>query len=107
MEIGENQERHLPHFVRLNEEWISRYFAIEDADRALAANPHGRDYADVLMQTCLNKLSVIEATRVYLVSNTKLTAAIALYRKHGFRTIAEGPHPLYARANIVMDRQIT
>lgn len=39
MEIAENRHDLLPDFIRLNEEWISTYFEIEDVDRALAANP--------------------------------------------------------------------
>ncbi len=150
MNIAENQHQHLAEFIRLNEEWIARYFAIEDADRALAANPRqvidsggyifsltleddvvgvcalfnegdgvyelarmavpvahqGRGYGHLLMQACLNKLTAVNATRVYLVSNTKLAAAIAMYRKYNFVTVTEGPHPVYSRANIVMERCI-
>ena len=39
MEIAENCREHLKDFIRLNEEWITAYFEIEDIDRKLAANP--------------------------------------------------------------------
>lgn len=39
MQIFENNIEHLPDFIRLNEEWILKYFALEDADIELAANP--------------------------------------------------------------------
>ncbi|KAF3978039.1 MAG: hypothetical protein HFP77_03900 [Methylococcales symbiont of Iophon sp. n. MRB-2018] len=39
MEIVENNRNYLKDFIRLNEEWISTYFQIEDIDRELAANP--------------------------------------------------------------------
>jgi len=39
MEIKENCTAHLGDFIRLNEEWISYYFQIEDVDRKLAKNP--------------------------------------------------------------------
>lgn len=39
MEIVENRQDLLQDFIRLNEEWISTYFEIEDVDRSLAANP--------------------------------------------------------------------
>lgn len=147
MEIHVNQKEHLDDFIRLNEEWISTYFEIEDVDRALAANPYkiiedggyifslvsdgsvlgvcalfnegngvfelarmavspkaqGRGFGDKLMLACLEKLKVIGANKVYLVSNTKLEAAIALYQKYGFKTKSEGQHPVYARADIVME----
>ncbi len=39
MEIHENNKEHLADFIKLNEEWISQYFSIEEADVALANNP--------------------------------------------------------------------
>ena len=40
MEIVENESKYLNDFIRLNEEWITSYFQLEDIDRKLAANPH-------------------------------------------------------------------
>lgn len=34
-----NNESHYKDFIALNEQWISEHFTIEEADRALAANP--------------------------------------------------------------------
>ena len=31
------------HFERLNREWIERWFVVEDADRAVFADPGGTD----------------------------------------------------------------
>jgi len=39
VEIHENNKNHLTDFIRLNEEWITQYFALEKADRTLTANP--------------------------------------------------------------------
>lgn len=39
MDIFENHRDHLPDFIRLNERWISHYFELEEADRALASAP--------------------------------------------------------------------
>lgn len=61
----------------------------------------------MLMLTCLSKLAEINAQKVYLVSNTKLEAAIALYKKHNFKTVSEGQHSIYSRANIVMERDVS
>lgn len=151
MEVLENEKSLLNDFIRLNEEWISTYFEIEDADRALAENPYriieaggyifslvsGREvlgvcalfndgngtyelarmavspmyqrsgFGNKLISVCLDKLSAIGAHKVYLVSNTRLEAAIALYKKHGFKTVSEGRHPVYSRANIVMERDVS
>jgi len=147
MAIHENNREHLNDFIRLNEEWISKYFSIEQTDRDLAADPariieeggyifslvtegkvvgvcalfnkgdgvyelarmavsphyQGRGYGRALMQTCLDKVREIKAQKVYLVSNTNLEAAIALYQKSGFVTVRTGQHPVYSRGNIVME----
>lgn len=39
MKIEENNINHLESFIRLNEEWISKYFTIEKPDKDLASNP--------------------------------------------------------------------
>jgi len=151
MDVLENDKNLLDDFIRLNEEWISTYFELEDVDHALAANPsqimekggyifslvsqgkvlgvcalfnegngvfelarmavspqsQGNGCGHTLMQACLAKLSNLSAKKVYLVSNTKLEAAIALYKKYGFKTTSLGQHPVYSRANIVMERQVS
>lgn len=150
MPIELDNEKHCPAFVRLNELWIREHFALEEADRRLAADPYrivregghilalvgdgrvvgvcalfkesparfelarmaveaaerGKGYGDILMRAAIAKARERGATTVYLLSNTVLGPAIALYRKHGFRTVAEGPHPLYARCNIVMELRL-
>ena len=149
MEIIENSREYLDDFVRLNEEWISNYFELEQVDHDLARNPgkiideggyifiaisnglavgtcalfndgngvyelarmavspssQNIGFGKSLIEVCLSKLSEICAKKVYLVSNTKLEAAITLYRSSGFETVFEGKHPIYARANIVMERE--
>lgn len=146
MEIVENESKYLNDFIRLNEEWITDYFQLEEIDRKLAANPQkviddggyiyslvfnnevvgvcalfnegdnvyelarmavspkhqGKGYGDKLINICLYKAKEIKATKIYLVSNTKLEAAIALYKKHGFKTVSTEQHVLYSRANITM-----
>ena len=72
----------------------------------LTAAVRGKGYSHALIMACLEKLEAIGARKVYLLSNTKLEAAIALYRKHGFITTQQGPHPVYSRANITMERDI-
>jgi N-acetylglutamate synthase-like GNAT family acetyltransferase len=145
-----DDERHSSDFVRLNEQWISEHFALEESDRRLAANPmqiiadgghilslveggrvvgvcalfresryrfelarmavdrteRGKGYGDVLIRAALQRARESGATSVFLLSNTVLEPAIALYRKHGFVTVSEGPHPVYARCNIVMERAL-
>jgi hypothetical protein len=54
----------------------------------------------------VSKLKEISAQKVYLVSNAKLGADIGLYKKYGFKTVLEGPHPVYLKANIAMERHV-
>lgn len=76
----------------------------ELARMAVSPGVQGKGYGSQLINHALLKLRSINARKVYLISNTKLSAAIGLYTKHGFYTVSEGPHPAYARANIVMQR---
>lgn len=147
MEVVENKKELLPDFIRLNEEWISTHFELEEVDFALARNPYGvienggfifsllidgsvvgvcalfntgngtyelarmavspqfqgQGLGNKLIEICFSKLKEIGATKVCLVSNTRLTSAIALYKKHNFKTTYEGAHPVYSRANICME----
>jgi N-acetylglutamate synthase-like GNAT family acetyltransferase len=39
MVVYENNTDHLTDFIRLNEEWINKYFVLENVDKELAKNP--------------------------------------------------------------------
>ena len=78
----------------------------ELARMAVSPAHQGKGYGNRLIEHSLAKLAEINAEKVYLVSNTKLEAAINLYKKYAFQTVWEGPHPIYSRANIVMERSI-
>jgi len=150
MPIEFDNPDHCEDFIRLNEQWISEYFSIEERDRKLAANPfrivtdgghiislvdngrvvgvcalfkvsedryelarmavepseRGKGYGELLITTALDRARDKGASTISLGSNTVLASAIALYRKHGFKTVSEGPHPEYARCNIVMELRL-
>jgi putative acetyltransferase len=145
-----NNHAHLADFIRLNEAWITEYFAIEDADKQLAKHPEliieqggyvftaierrtvvgtcalfkedsdvfqlarmavlkkrqGLGYGNLLIEAALRKLTEINAKKVYLLSNTLLVPALALYQKYGFTTSSQGQHPIYARCNIVLEKHL-
>ncbi|MEP1230498.1 MAG: GNAT family N-acetyltransferase [Litorimonas sp.] len=42
--------------------------------------------------------------KLFLLSNTKNAAALRLYTRNGWTVNHEGPHPVYARANIGMEK---
>lgn len=76
------------------------------ARMAVSSESRGKGYGDTLMNAALKHLHKIGASRAYLLSNTILAPAIALYRKHGFTVLSEGQHPVYARCNIVMEKML-
>lgn len=142
-----NNGNHLTEFIRLNEDWIAEYFALEPIDLELAKKPaqildnggyifsleaagevlgvcalfrtaphqfelarmavspkaQGRGYGKRLLEAALATAKSAGATQVRLLSNTKLEAAVALYKKYGFQVAATGQHPDYKRCNIVME----
>jgi len=74
---------------------------------AVRESERGRGLGNILMEATLDRARELGATRVYLRSNTKLEAAINLYRKYGFTTVRLGPHEDYARADIEMAIDLT
>lgn len=73
------------------------------ARMAVEPSQRGKGYGDILIQAAIAQARQRGAESIYLLSNTVLQAAISLYRKHGFETVREGRHPIYARCNIVME----
>ncbi|OBZ89469.1 N-acetylaspartate synthetase [Choanephora cucurbitarum] len=62
----------------------------------------GRGYAHILMRESINWAKSRNYPSIELMSNLVLENAILLYKKYGFETVHLGPHPNYARCNIVM-----
>jgi len=137
-------------FLKLNEEWITRYFAIEPREAELLADPQGtilerggriflavRDNQTIgccallaiapgefevakmtvaesfrgsgigrsLLEKVIAEARALNAHRLYLETNSKLTPAIRLYESLGFRHLPPErivPSP-YARANVYME----
>lgn len=89
--------------MRTMKESPKRY---ELARMAVDPGERGKGYGDVLMRAAIELGGANGADTIYLLSNTLLSPAIALYRKHGFRTASEGAHPIYARCNIIMERRL-
>lgn len=46
----------------------------------------------------------IGVSKLFLLSNTKNAAALRLYTRNGWTVNHRGPHPVYARANIGMEK---
>lgn len=48
----------------------------------------------------------LELDYLFLLSNTKNAAALRLYTRNGWTVNHEGPHPVYDRANIGMEKYL-
>lgn len=79
----------------------------EIAKMAVAPAARGRGYGDLLMEASLAYAREIHASRVIIVSNTVLSAAIQLYRKHGFVEVPLARDGRYRRANIRLELELS
>jgi N-acetylglutamate synthase-like GNAT family acetyltransferase len=77
------------------------------ARMAVEPSERGKGHGEALIVAALQQARECGAKTVYLLSNTVLAPAIALYRKHGFSPVSEGRHPVYARCNIVMELNLS
>lgn len=76
------------------------------ARMAVAREHQGKGYGNLLLIATLEKLREIGATRVFLLTNKILVPAIGLYKKHGFKLVSEGQHPVYSRSDVVMAKSL-
>jgi GNAT superfamily N-acetyltransferase len=70
---------------------------------AVAPHARGKGYGERLIQSALDWARGHDAARVTLCSNTQLTPALSLYRKHGFRTVQGGAKAEWKRCDIMME----
>ncbi|MEP6712617.1 MAG: GNAT family N-acetyltransferase [Ferruginibacter sp.] len=63
----------------------------------------GKGVGKILLQHCINAAAGAGARKIILYSNTKLGAAIHLYKKFGFTEIPL-IHSHYLRSNILMEK---
>ncbi|MBP2831082.1 GNAT family N-acetyltransferase [Aquimarina sp. U1-2] len=136
-------------FRELNEQWITRYFKLEDADRkalddpqshildkggkilvavqndvvlgvcallkmqdvkydyelakmAVSPKARGKGIGHLLGKSIIEKAKELNASDLYLESNTILKPAITLYEKLGFKKVS-GHYTPYERCNIQME----
>ncbi len=74
----------------------------ELAKMGVAEVAQGRGYGSRLMEAALGWARARQATHVVLNSASRLTAALGLYRKYGFRITRRGKHPDYERGDLGM-----
>src|SRR5437016_10548499 len=78
----------------------------EIAKMAVAPGVRGRGYGDLLMDASVEFARRAGARRVVIVSHTVLAPAIRLYQKHGFVRVPLDEHERFARANIMLEREL-
>jgi ribosomal protein S18 acetylase RimI-like enzyme len=67
----------------------------------------GYGVGQLLMSACEGYAkNSLDLKRLWLLSNTGNAAAIRLYKRNGWTVNHEGPHPVYARANIGMEKTL-
>ena len=76
---------------------------LELAKMAVEPSAQGRGYGDLLVKAALGFAAEAGATRLMLVSNTRLGPALNLYRKHGFRDVPLDAANGYSRADIQLE----
>ena len=79
---------------------------IQLARMTVLERERGQGHGGRLLVAALERARQMGASSVYLLTNTALGPAVHLYRKHGFRAVREGPHPQYARCNLVMEKRL-
>jgi len=74
----------------------------------MAVDPpiQGRGIGAALLERAVERARALGGVRITLLTNSVLAPAIALYRRHGFFTVHEGPHPDYNRCNLILGRSI-
>ena len=78
----------------------------ELARMAVLETKQGQGIGKRLLQELIDFSEEQNAKKLILVSNTKLTAAIHLYRTFGFQPVFKGQHPEYNRGNIIMEKTL-
>ena len=78
--------------------------SFELAKMAVDPAVQGRGLGDRLMLAAVAQARSAGADRLDLLTSSKLTVALALYRKHGFEQLPQTCHADYARCDVVMRR---
>lgn len=80
-------------------------YPYELAKMAVTPKAQGHKIGWLLGLAIIEKAKSLGSKNLYLESNTKLTPAISLYEKLGFKRVAGPPTP-YARCNIQMELKL-
>ncbi len=76
----------------------------ELARMAVTPAYQSRGFGRALARAAIQKALALGARKLIVLSNTRLLPALCLYQSLGFNMVREGPHPIYARCNIVLEK---
>ena len=79
----------------------------ELAKMAVSPEAQGRGYGNLLIKSAIYFAKESGADRLILLSNTRLKSAIALYQKHGFKSVPITDAHDYNRVDIQMELRLT
>ena len=79
----------------------------ELAKMAVSSAARGRGYGELLIESVINFAREAKAERLMLLSNTRLKPAIALYKKHGFKSVPTTHSEDYRRVDIQMELMLS
>jgi ribosomal protein S18 acetylase RimI-like enzyme len=98
------------YFAKYNDEIVGTFSLMktgigeyELAKMAVTEKYKGLGIGKLLLEHCIQKAKDLKATKLSLFSNTKLTAAIHLYKKYGFTEVSLPADIHYKRADIMME----
>ena len=78
----------------------------ELAKMAVTEKYKGLGIGKILIEHCINEAKLLNAQKLSLYSNTKLTPAIHLYEKYGFIEVPLPTDIHYERADIMMEKYL-
>jgi N-acetylglutamate synthase-like GNAT family acetyltransferase len=78
----------------------------ELAKMGVSASARGRGYGDLLIKSAIDFAREAGAEKIFLLSNTRLKPAIALYEKHGFKSVPITDAHDYTRVDIQMELRL-
>tara|TARA_R110002096_G_scaffold16898_9_gene57933 strand:- start:54427 stop:55368 length:942 start_codon:yes stop_codon:yes gene_type:complete len=73
---------------------------------AVTEEHQGRKIGKALMLATLERARSMGIEKLFLITNSTLTPAIAMYRKVGFRVTQSGQHPKYERGDLMMEMSL-
>lgn len=78
----------------------------ELAKMAVTEKCKGMGIGKMLLEHCIQEAEKLNAEKLSLFSNTKLSTAIYLYKKYGFVEVPLPSHTHYERADIMMEKYL-